>query len=118
MGIVGYISFQIYIKVDIRFFYPSGSKLVNRKDEGLCRKEEAKCLGAFSKAEYEEECGEFYADKAERGLAATLIGALLPRAAAKVKFDPAAVASPALTTVVDITGLFIFFTTAKLVLGI
>ena len=48
---------------------------------------------------------------------ATLIGALLPLAAARMKLDPAVVASPALTTVVDITGLMIFFTTAKMVLG-
>lgn len=49
---------------------------------------------------------------------ATLIGALLPLAAARLKFDPAVVASPAITTIVDISGLLIFFTTAKLVLGI
>lgn len=49
---------------------------------------------------------------------ATLIGALLPLGAAKMKWDPAVVASPALTTVVDITGLLIYFTTAKLLLGI
>lgn len=48
---------------------------------------------------------------------ATLIGALLPLGAAKLKWDPAVVASPALTTVVDITGLLIYFTTAKLLLG-
>ena len=48
----------------------------------------------------------------------TLIGALLPMAAARAKFDPAVVASPALTTVVDITGLLIYFTTAKLLLGL
>jgi magnesium transporter len=34
-----------------------------------------------------------------------------------LKFDPAVVASPALTTIVDITGLFIYFTTAKILLG-
>lgn len=51
-------------------------------------------------------------------LTATLIGALLPIAAAKLKFDPAVVASPALTIIVDITGLFIYFTTVKLLLGI
>ncbi|HHS51143.1 MAG TPA: magnesium transporter [candidate division Zixibacteria bacterium] len=49
---------------------------------------------------------------------ATLAGALLPLGAAKLKFDPALVASPALTTVVDITGLLIYFTTVKLVLGL
>jgi len=48
----------------------------------------------------------------------TLIGALLPLAAAKMKFDPAVVASPALTTIVDITGLLIYFSTAKMMLGI
>lgn len=51
-------------------------------------------------------------------LTATLIGALLPIAAARASLDPAVVASPALTTVVDITGLLIFFTTVKLVLGL
>ncbi|MCE5276588.1 MAG: magnesium transporter [Planctomycetaceae bacterium] len=51
-------------------------------------------------------------------ITATLIGALLPLGAAKMKWDPAVVASPALTTIVDITGLLIYFTTAKLILGI
>lgn len=49
---------------------------------------------------------------------ATLIGAVLPLAAARLKLDPAVVASPALTTLVDITGLLIFFSTAKWLLGI
>jgi len=51
-------------------------------------------------------------------LTATLIGSFLPLAAAKAKLDPAVIASPALTTIVDITGLLIFFTTAKFFLGI
>ena len=38
--------------------------------------------------------------------------------AAKMKWDPAVVASPALTTIVDITGLLIHFVTAKMLLGI
>lgn len=49
-------------------------------------------------------------------MSSTLIGALLPLGAAKLGFDPAVVASPALTTIVDITGLFIFFMTVKLFL--
>lgn len=49
---------------------------------------------------------------------ATLIGAILPLGAAKMKWDPAVVASPALTTIVDITGLLIYFGTAKILLGI
>lgn len=49
---------------------------------------------------------------------ATLIGALLPLGAARMKLDPAVVASPAVTTFVDITGLLLYFTTAKVLLGI
>ena len=49
---------------------------------------------------------------------ATLIGAMLPMAASKLKLDPAVVASPALTTLVDISGLLIYFTTAKTLLGV
>jgi len=49
---------------------------------------------------------------------ATLIGALLPLCASRLKLDPAVVASPALTTVVDITGLLIYFSMAKALLGI
>ncbi len=49
-------------------------------------------------------------------VSATLIGAFLPLVAAAAKLDPAIVASPALTTVVDITGLLIFFTTASMLL--
>ncbi|NOZ60208.1 MAG: magnesium transporter [Calditrichaeota bacterium] len=50
-------------------------------------------------------------------ITATLIGAVLPLIAAKLKLDPAVVASPALTTIVDITGLIIYFSMAKLILG-
>lgn len=48
----------------------------------------------------------------------TLIGALLPLGAARLRLDPAVVASPALTTIVDITGLLIYFSIARLLLGI
>lgn len=48
----------------------------------------------------------------------TLIGALLPLVAAGLKFDPAVVASPALTTIVDITGLLIYFLTVKTILRV
>ena len=51
-------------------------------------------------------------------ISSTLIGAFLPLIASSIRLDPAVVASPMLTTVVDITGLFIFFSVAKLVLGI
>ncbi|QDU33014.1 Magnesium transporter MgtE [Poriferisphaera corsica] len=51
-------------------------------------------------------------------LSATMIGALLPMIAARCKLDPAVVASPALTTLVDITGLLIYFGTARMLLGV
>ena len=51
-------------------------------------------------------------------VSATMIGALLPMLAARVKLDPAVVASPALTTLVDITGLLIYFFTAQILLGV
>lgn len=51
-------------------------------------------------------------------VSATIIGALLPLGAAALKLDPALVASPALTTIVDITGLFIYFGTVSIILGI
>lgn len=51
-------------------------------------------------------------------ITSTLIGALLPLGASRLRLDPAVVASPALTTIVDITGLLIFFTTAKMMLGL
>jgi magnesium transporter len=51
-------------------------------------------------------------------ISSTLIGAFLPLIAASVKVDPAVVASPALTTIVDITGLLIFFVTAELIIGL
>lgn len=43
---------------------------------------------------------------------------MLPLIASRLKLDPAVVASPALTTMVDITGLLIYFGIVKLVLGI
>jgi magnesium transporter len=51
-------------------------------------------------------------------ITATVIGALLPLFAARLKLDPAVIASPALTTVVDITGLLIFFITVRVILNI
>jgi magnesium transporter len=51
-------------------------------------------------------------------ISSTLIGAILPIVASKFKVDPAVVASPALATAVDITGLLIYFGLAKLLLGV
>lgn len=49
-------------------------------------------------------------------VSATIIGAVLPLVSALFKFDPALVASPALTTIVDITGLIIYFSITKALL--
>lgn len=51
-------------------------------------------------------------------VSATLIGALLPLTVARFNQDPAVIASPALTTIVDISGLLIYFYTARFMLGI
>ncbi|MGJ8725188.1 MAG: magnesium transporter [Roseibacillus sp.] len=51
-------------------------------------------------------------------IASTLIGALLPIGARAVKLDPAVIAAPAITTIVDVSGMLIYFTTAKLFLGL
>ncbi len=49
---------------------------------------------------------------------ATLIGSMLPLIASKLKLDPAIIANPVLTTVVDITGLLLYFNAARIILGI
>lgn len=51
-------------------------------------------------------------------VSATIIGAVLPLLAAACKLDPALIASPAITTVVDITGLFLYFSIARAMLKI
>lgn len=49
---------------------------------------------------------------------ATSIGSLLPLVAARLKIDPTVVSGPVMSTLVDATGLFIYFTIARLVLGL
>lgn len=51
-------------------------------------------------------------------ISSTLLGALLPILAYKLRFDPAVIASPALTTIVDITGVLIFFTLGTILLSV
>lgn len=48
----------------------------------------------------------------------TLIGSLLPLGAKSLKLDPAVIASPAITTIVDVIGMAIYFTTAQAILGL
>ena len=51
-------------------------------------------------------------------LLSQLIGVLLPVIAEKFKIDPAVMASPLITTIVDTTTLLIYFNVAKMVLHI
>lgn len=51
-------------------------------------------------------------------LVAKVVGALLPLGADKVGLDPAVLASPVLTTIVDALALLIYFATATRILGI
>lgn len=50
--------------------------------------------------------------------ASTLLGAALPIAARALKLDPAVIASPAITSIVDATGLLIYFNLARIILPI
>jgi magnesium transporter len=49
---------------------------------------------------------------------ANLLGAILPTLAMRFKIDPTVVSGPVMSTLVDATGLFIYFTIAKTVLGL
>lgn len=49
---------------------------------------------------------------------ATIVGSLLPLLARRLGFDPAVMSAPFITTLVDATGLLVYFLIAKLVLGI
>lgn len=49
---------------------------------------------------------------------ANCLGSLLPIIAARLKIDPAIVSGPFMATMVDATGLYIYFRIAKLILGI
>jgi magnesium transporter len=49
---------------------------------------------------------------------ATGIGSLLPLLAARLRIDPTVVSGPVMSTLVDATGLFIYFTIARTILGL
>jgi len=51
-------------------------------------------------------------------LSATILGALLPLGARAIKLDPAVVSAPSLASIVDVSGMMIYFTTAGAILGI
>lgn len=47
-----------------------------------------------------------------------IVGAILPIIAKKIKVDPAIMASPLITTIVDATSLIVYFSVAKMLMGI
>ncbi len=49
---------------------------------------------------------------------AKVVGGILPIVAKKLKLDPAIMASPLITTIVDAVALLIYFGIAKILLGI
>jgi magnesium transporter len=49
---------------------------------------------------------------------ATSAGSLLPLIAARLKIDPTVVSGPVMSTLVDATGLFIYFNIARYILGV
>ena len=51
-------------------------------------------------------------------VAAKIVGAILPIIAKRVKLDPAVMASPFITTIVDALSLLVYFLFANLILGI
>lgn len=52
------------------------------------------------------------------GLWASIVAAVLPIALHRLRVDPAVVSGPLITTLVDGTGLFIYFSLARLMLGV
>lgn len=49
---------------------------------------------------------------------ASFVGAMLPLAAKRVRVDPAVVSAPFITTIVDATGLLVYFLIAQLLLDL
>ncbi|MEJ5220684.1 MAG: magnesium transporter [Tepidiforma sp.] len=51
-------------------------------------------------------------------ITANLVGAVLPFLLSRLRLDPAVASSPLITTVADVAGLAIYFTTAAVILGV
>jgi len=49
---------------------------------------------------------------------ANVLGSVPPLLAARLRVDPAVVSGPVVSTLADATGLFIYFTAAKAILGL
>jgi magnesium transporter len=48
----------------------------------------------------------------------TVVGSMLPLLLRRVGFDPAVASSPFVSSVVDVTGIIVYFTVAQQLLGI
>jgi magnesium transporter len=48
----------------------------------------------------------------------TVVGSMLPLALRRVGFDPAVASSPFVASIVDVTGIVVYFTVARMLLGI
>jgi magnesium transporter len=55
---------------------------------------------------------------AAQTVTSAVVGGLLPIGARSLSIDPAVVATPAITTIVDVSGLLIYFTLAARMLGL
>jgi magnesium transporter len=51
-------------------------------------------------------------------LSSTVLGALLPLTARAVRLDPAVVSAPSLASIVDVSGMLIYFGTAAAILNL
>ena len=49
---------------------------------------------------------------------ATFLGSLLPLGARAANLDPAVVSAPAIAAIVDVSGMVIYFTVARAILGL
>ena len=51
-------------------------------------------------------------------LVGTVVGSMLPLLLRRVGFDPAVASSPFVASIVDVTGIIVYFTVARMLLGI
>jgi magnesium transporter len=51
-------------------------------------------------------------------LTGTVVGSMLPLLLRRVGFDPAVASSPFVASIVDVTGIVVYFTVARRLLGI
>lgn len=99
IGLVVGTILGICMAIQIRWFMPSGTAL----PEAISNSKFALVVGLALLCQI---------------TTSTLLGATLPIAARALRLDPAVIASPAITSMVDATGLLIYFNLAHWILGI